>query len=366
MADNEYFRIYPGYVIDVVPANEVYPPPTGGGSYPSDMMVPNITLIKDVQLDRPFVGQIGTKESSTSSTNYFDTYFFEADETTDRYYASDMVAAFPDVNYRWDKNNQVALNQKTFNRLVQNLWFRPTAENKTVNLIDLNRDYITNKNTVLTYLSSPSTTVEFIETGEVGMPTPSFNCFELTYPYPGLGNKIILNESIKDVKKYLPIFYSSWGDWFGAPRFFNPFFEYNNYNVRENTPSQTQVQNDSQINYCNTWNNYITIPDSFDMSKIYFNTLGCYSNWDGANKMFGVSLKIVGRRVYFKYWNRDVGRIYGHYTAKFIPFPETNTSYNWDQVIDRGDGQGWALRQLEMYNRTTYQAIIRIAYFPNS
>lgn len=363
MADNEYFRVYSGYTLDFLDANEAYPLPDGG-QWPEGTVIPTFSYVNGFNLYYPFSGVIGTKESSSSSTNYFNTYFFEADETAERYYINDMVAQDPVTNARWNRNNQVAVTQKTFNRLVKDLWFRPTTDNKSVSLIDVNRDYITNKNTVLTYLSSPNTTIDFVETGEIPLDKPSFNCFELNYNYPALGNKVILNESVKNVKRYLPIYKSGWQESFGAWFYISPFFNYSNYDVRQNTPSDSQVQNENSHNYCNIWNNYIDIPNEFDMSKIYFNTMGCYNYWDGANKMFGVSLKVVGHRVYFKYWNRDVGRIYGHYTAKYIPIPVVNPNYDWDQVVERGDGQGWTIRLVDWYDIGSHQAIIRIAYFP--
>ena len=277
--------------------------------------------------------------NSSSTAGSFTAPFFEADETSDgSWYPFNGINLFtlPGTTTAWNRPyNTVHVTKFTIATIIGSLWFRPQI-GKTVCIIDINKDYVTNQTTI-TMLSSPTTSVEFFYTGMI--PQTSGNFFEMYKfdPYTNT-NEIIFNElGLKRSYKVREI-----------SKFFVSHITNQLYN---NTICNGLIAN--RLNYNPTNDPYRSIMSATEFSKAYINTSSVYNYYNNASEMRGVCVKFMSdKSVYTKYWDRSSG-IKLTFLTQLVP-PITvgvvNSSYSGHRENN----------PVNSYSLTAF-----LAYFPN-
>lgn len=337
-----------------------------------------------ISTEFPQVAQVGVAESMlVGSTNTFSSHFFEANwtSTTNVSGSNPPIAWNEATKSTWNTTSTVSRSSKTFNRVVQNLWFRPNEFNKTINIIDLNKDYINNQ-TIVTFCTTPNTNVTFLETGEFIMNQPSFGIeVYKTFPNP-VGNKLMFNDSIINSKIPRPIYFeyfSNYGNW-DSP------FPYIDHNLTTVPTSSNYTSPEIRSNpHMNTQCFVLRLPDQVDVNKIFVSTSACYNYWNGANEMLGVSVKFMkatsaapnilygaylngtyheGNYLVVKYWKRSLANRASNTIGLHMPKYTKNPNYDWNKSTQEGDGWTAYEERTNAFNGN-YFLPISLCYFPN-
>lgn len=335
-----------------------------------------------VSTEFPQVAQVGVAENITvGSVNAFTSYFFEAnwDSRLTTSGTNPPVAWNESTNSRWNATSTVSRTSKTYNRLVQNLWFRPTAFNKTVNIIDIDKQYSNNK-TVVTFCTTPNTTVTFLETGEYTMTTPSTGIEVYKNFPPPVGNKLMFNDSIMNSKIPRPIYFEYLG---GYGNWQSPFPYVDHNLITAPTSSNLTLSEIRNNPHINTHAFYLRIPDQVDINKVFVSTSACYNYWNGANEMMGVSIKFlqataanpninygsypgstynVGNYIAVKYWKRSLNNYANNTIGLHMPKFNRSTTYDWYEPTLEGV-YGYVDKTDSFWGG--YFLPISLCYFPN-
>lgn len=226
---------------------------------------------------------------------------FEADEWAHTKSGSNVY--WKPNNTVWNISYPISFTPYSIPRVVGNVFMRPTVDSKSICITDVYKNYNNNTSTI-NFLTTPNTSISLIEVGTLNVDT--------------IPSKYI------EVKQYSQIFF----DQTGITTFNQDCTKYavvpildsrGNVNTNWNGYSNDgSPQFNKHVNKMGGAYQYVDIPLEYDMSKVYVSTFGCYCNHINTD-MLGVVVKYVGRRIYFKYYNRTTGNNATHTVNQFMP-----------------------------------------------
>lgn len=288
----------------------------------------------DVQLHSKFT------INSSSTAGSFTAPFFEANESSGgSWYPFNGVNKFtlPNTTTAWNKpNNPVHVTKFTLQYIVGSLWFRPQV-GKTVCIIDVNKNYV-NNTTTITMLSSPTTSVEFFDTGPISQVGGNFIEMYKYDPFTAQNEIIFNEEGLKKSYKVREIQYM----------FVNHVTGQSWSNTIVNGMSYTFNYNPSNSPYTS---GFLDV----EYPKIFINTSSVYNYYNNNTDMRGVCIKYnADKTISCKYWNRLSGINVTFLTDHVPPITTGITALDPDT---RYDGDNHPINKFQMP--------VFAAYFPN-
>lgn len=280
--------------------------------------------------------QVNPKVTINSSVNVLQTFtaqFFNATHFSSSYYNN--LAIDTATGTYWNKPETVNLVSYTFNRLVDNLWVRPVERNKTICVIEIDKNFAA-QTTQVFILAYPNTNIELLETS-----TPNQN---------------------KTTSKYLASYRGKSGDLrdprtllFDVDDLANSFQPIATYKHAVNYPSGGTTSNTSTTDITSTYDNLPLNNNYFN--KGFVNVSSVYNRYIAAsNVMVGLAFSYNSNNtVNIKYYDRGAG--INHNPKLVSHFPS-----------DIFTGQPTPLRRYELFlNRMSDLTLPALwAYFPNA
>ena len=289
---------------------------------------------------RPIVAQrYGTQSVTTSTSTGSQTVFlFDSEETTEvGVKVGNLIYTANPNGGRYRPTMTVAKTTVTFNRIIQTLWFRIPTD-KTVCITSINKDYLSAKNTKVSLLSTPGTTITFLETGEALLTSNNDKLFEIYSTGPDNQNRLIFNTSVFQTKLgHVPLTSSFDANGFFVARIFK--VRYGMQNFKYPSTLDEANKNTSSTTVANHISERIDLPESWtDPSAIFIQTSDCYCT-NLVNSSVGVCVKLKYDSTYknyyllVKYWSEAVQDMYGVPIVDSFPYiPAVNPAFNWDAL----------------------------------